>query len=239
MPAAIATAPSAPISTRLSQERRRARRARRSHSALRGAAARVAASMPHHRRLQPMAQALARESHSRLETGPWWGRPARQRNSTSGPPSRTISTRSWRSRWPVRAATSPGRERLDLAGSRDRPPALVGPAARSHLGRGGRLGLHLCGVRGGVARADAHGDGPQLAYLSGPIVDPEWWGEGIGEALLEETIAVLEQLRFVRVGVAVPAGNRRGRGFLERAGWEETPAPRPQPRWRWWCTGVG
>jgi GNAT superfamily N-acetyltransferase len=71
------------------------------------------------------------------------------------------------------------------------------------------------------------GRAPKLAYLIGPIVDPEWWGEGIGTALLEQSLAVLAQLRFARAEVAIPAGNRRGRRFLERRGWQ---AERPRRR---------
>jgi GNAT superfamily N-acetyltransferase len=74
----------------------------------------------------------------------------------------------------------------------------------------------------------AVGQGPKLAYLVGPIVDPEWWGEGIGGALLAEALAVLERLRFARVEVGVQAGNRRGRSFLRHAGWEETERLKPR-----------
>ena len=68
----------------------------------------------------------------------------------------------------------------------------------------------------------------ELAYLVGPIVDPEWWGEGLGHGLLDESVAVADRRGFSRIEVAVQAGNRRGRRFLERAGWEETEPPRPQ-----------
>ena len=63
------------------------------------------------------------------------------------------------------------------------------------------------------------GRAPRLAYVVGPIVDPEWWGEGIGSALVEEGLGVLARRRFARAEVAIPAGNRRGRRFLERRGW--------------------
>jgi GNAT superfamily N-acetyltransferase len=58
-----------------------------------------------------------------------------------------------------------------------------------------------------------------LAYLAGPLVDPDWWGEGIGSTLLDESIAVLARLGFVRAELAVQAGNRRARRFLENRGW--------------------
>jgi len=73
------------------------------------------------------------------------------------------------------------------------------------------------------------GRAPKVAYLAGPIVDPEWWGEGIGGALLEETLGVLERLRFARVEVGIPAGNRRGRRFLEGSGWQGEQPQRRSP----------
>jgi GNAT superfamily N-acetyltransferase len=59
----------------------------------------------------------------------------------------------------------------------------------------------------------------RLAYLAGPLVDPDWWGEGIGSALLDESVAVLASLSFARAELAVQAGNRRARRFLENRGW--------------------
>lgn len=76
----------------------------------------------------------------------------------------------------------------------------------------------------------AVGRGPKLAYMLGPIVDPEWWGEGIGGTLLEEALAVLDHLGFARVEVGVQAGNNHGRRFLRHAGWEEAERfPRRNP----------
>jgi GNAT superfamily N-acetyltransferase len=64
----------------------------------------------------------------------------------------------------------------------------------------------------------ARGSGTRLAYLAGPLVDPDWWGEGIGSALLDESLVVLAGLRFARAELAVQAGNRRARRFLETRG---------------------
>jgi GNAT superfamily N-acetyltransferase len=61
---------------------------------------------------------------------------------------------------------------------------------------------------------------PQVAYVAGPFVDPEWWGEGIGAALHNELLAVLARLHYLRAELAVEAGNRRARRFLERNGWQ-------------------
>jgi GNAT superfamily N-acetyltransferase len=63
------------------------------------------------------------------------------------------------------------------------------------------------------------GGAGRLAYLAGPLVDPDWWGEGIGSALLDETVDVLAGRGFVRAQLPVQAGNRRARRFLERRGW--------------------
>jgi GNAT superfamily N-acetyltransferase len=73
------------------------------------------------------------------------------------------------------------------------------------------------------------GRAPKLAYVVGPLVDPEWWGEGIGRALLEEAVAVLVALKFARAELAIPAGNLRGRRFLERHGWQPEPPARRGP----------
>ena len=67
-----------------------------------------------------------------------------------------------------------------------------------------------------------------LAYLAGPLVDPEWWGEGIGGALLDASLTILTQLDFARAEIAIPAGNQRGRRFLERRGWTEAGQPGPR-----------
>jgi GNAT superfamily N-acetyltransferase len=64
------------------------------------------------------------------------------------------------------------------------------------------------------------GGGPRLAYLAGPLVDPDWWREGIGRALLEDALGVLRGRGFARVEIALQSGNRHGRRFLEHHGWE-------------------
>jgi RimJ/RimL family protein N-acetyltransferase len=66
---------------------------------------------------------------------------------------------------------------------------------------------------------------PYLAYLSGPFVDPEWWGEGIGTDLHEEALAVMTRSGYRRGELLVEAGNRRGRRFLERNGWHRVDEP--------------
>jgi len=63
---------------------------------------------------------------------------------------------------------------------------------------------------------------PHLAYLAGPFVDPEWWGEGIGAALHAAAVAALEEHGYGRVELVVEAGDRNTRGFLEHEGWRRT-----------------
>jgi RimJ/RimL family protein N-acetyltransferase len=63
------------------------------------------------------------------------------------------------------------------------------------------------------------GDDPRLAYFAGPLVDPEWWGEGIGAALHRAAVGALELRGFRHVEQVVEAGDRRTRGFLEHEGW--------------------
>lgn len=96
---------------------------------------------------------------------------------------------------------------------------------------GAWVGVALSGLtRVGAAAAwpapTLHGRTPKLAYLSGPVVDPEWWGEGVGTALVEVALNALAARRFARAEIAIPAGNRRGRSFLEQRGWERAEPPR-------------
>jgi GNAT superfamily N-acetyltransferase len=68
--------------------------------------------------------------------------------------------------------------------------------------------------------ASRGGSDPRLAYLVGPLVDPDWWGEGIGTTLYDTALDALAGRGFRRVEMAVEAGNRPARDFLERRGWE-------------------
>lgn len=61
----------------------------------------------------------------------------------------------------------------------------------------------------------------QRAYMVGPLVDPEWWGEGIGTALYKQAMSVLGSRGYRRAELAVEAGNGPAREFLERRGWEQ------------------
>ena len=59
----------------------------------------------------------------------------------------------------------------------------------------------------------------RVAYLSGPYVDPDWWGEGVGRALREEAMSVVRQMRCTSAELVVEAGNGRARRFLKANGW--------------------
>jgi RimJ/RimL family protein N-acetyltransferase len=63
------------------------------------------------------------------------------------------------------------------------------------------------------------GSDPGVAYLAGPLVDPEWWGEGIGRALHAEALAALAAGGYKRAELLIEAGDRRARAFIERLGW--------------------
>jgi RimJ/RimL family protein N-acetyltransferase len=70
----------------------------------------------------------------------------------------------------------------------------------------------------------------QDAYVTGPLVDPEWWGMGIGRSLHEELLRGLEGLGCRRAELLVEAGNGRARRFLELNGWlrvDESPPRSP------------
>jgi GNAT superfamily N-acetyltransferase len=89
---------------------------------------------------------------------------------------------------------------------------------------------------GAVALTRAGGGSPRgaggahVAYLAGPIVDPEWWHEGIGSLLVDAAAEVAAASGFGRAELFVELGNARGRGFLERHGWErQEVGPRPSP----------
>ena len=102
----------------------------------------------------------------------------------------------------------------------------AGAGGAGGVAAGGEPGMTLVLEDGravvGVARL-----GPAETGLSGPIgevravtVVPDRWGRGIGRRLLE---AAVEELRWAGYGEAVAwplEADRRGRRFLERAGWE-------------------
>lgn len=87
----------------------------------------------------------------------------------------------------------------------------------------------LCAVVDGRARGHAHVRwtdtddfvGPRDAELTELYVHPDYWGEGIGTALLE---AGIDRLPDATEGIVLEvfADNERGRGFYEAQGFEQT-----------------
>lgn len=71
----------------------------------------------------------------------------------------------------------------------------------------------------GFAHAGPHRDRPSVASLNRIYVHPDWWGEGIGSALLAR---VEDSLRteYNRLYLAVLADNDVGVSFYESAGFE-------------------
>jgi GNAT superfamily N-acetyltransferase len=51
-------------------------------------------------------------------------------------------------------------------------------------------------------------------------VDPEWWGAGVGDALMAATLDELDRLGAVTSFLWVLQGNGRARRFYERHGWQ-------------------
>ena len=95
--------------------------------------------------------------------------------------------------------------------------ATAGPS------RVGAIALTTAGSR------DAAG-GAHVGYLAGPLVDPAWWHEGVGTLLVEGAAAEAAERGFARTELFVELGNGRGRGFLERHGWErQEVGPRRSP----------
>lgn len=71
----------------------------------------------------------------------------------------------------------------------------------------------------GFAQAGPHPERPDVAALYRIYVHPDWWGEGIGTALLERLERVLADA-FDRLWLAVLADNEVGVSFYESTGFE-------------------
>lgn len=102
-------------------------------------------------------------------------------------------------------------------------PALVQLVALDSTGQ------VLAWSGGGPSRdADAAGTDIQAVYSC--YVDPEWWGQGVGAAILNQVVAALAP-RGPSTTLWVLAGNYRARRFYESHGFaadgSETPAPFP------------
>lgn len=70
----------------------------------------------------------------------------------------------------------------------------------------------------GPAAGDPAADEGEVHALN---VDPHAWGHGAGQALLAAGEAALREAGFAEAVLWVHPGNRRARGFYERAGWHD------------------
>ena len=67
----------------------------------------------------------------------------------------------------------------------------------------------------------------QVSYIG---VRPQLWGQGIGEALLLETLRRLKAAGYARVELSVYPDNRKAVALYERLGWRPVGRPAPHPR---------
>lgn len=75
----------------------------------------------------------------------------------------------------------------------------------------------------GQARTARAGEGeplPGVAHLGALFVDRDWWGRGVGRALLAAASAEMTERGFRRGRLIVPEGNTRARDLYARGGWE-------------------
>ena len=93
--------------------------------------------------------------------------------------------------------------------------ALADPAARIVVAEvdGARVGL-------ACVRAD---------WLDGLYVIPEWWRKGVGSALHDHALSLVERLGSRRCHLWVLEHNNRARRFYERRGWRENGETRVVP----------
>jgi GNAT superfamily N-acetyltransferase len=74
-------------------------------------------------------------------------------------------------------------------------------------------------------------DASDLGELCALYVDPDWWGRGIGAALVTAARARLVALGFGHAIVWVLAGNARAERFYRIDGWTPDDGHRSQPMW--------
>ncbi len=77
---------------------------------------------------------------------------------------------------------------------------------------------------GGASRDE---DAPDLGELMMVYVDPDAWGEGIGQALIAGFESRLRQQGYAEALLWVAEDNPRARRFYERAGWTLDGTQRP------------
>ena len=77
-------------------------------------------------------------------------------------------------------------------------------------------------VRFSLARTAREGGEPisGMAHLGALFVEREWWGRGIGGALLRDAIDEMRARGFERVRLLAPEGNQRALDLYRRHGFE-------------------
>lgn len=91
--------------------------------------------------------------------------------------------------------------------------------------------LLLLAFEGGEAVGFLAG-GPQetdTAYINYVGVHPDWWGKGVGEALLRALPAALTASGYKHAQLLVYVDNPRGVRLYERLGWTKIGEPAPYP----------
>lgn len=72
-------------------------------------------------------------------------------------------------------------------------------------------------------------DRPHAGRVGGMWVDPRWWRQGIGLALLEAVIAWADDRKFMTLGLWAPAHRPDGVALYRKMGFHETGKHRPLP----------
>jgi len=87
-------------------------------------------------------------------------------------------------------------------------------------------------IRGFATTALARGpEAADKGELAGLYVDPDWWGRGIGQALLTAARGRLAEQGFKSAVLWVLDGNLRARRFYEADGWVADGAHRVEEVW--------
>ncbi len=68
------------------------------------------------------------------------------------------------------------------------------------------------------------GDDTQLnqdgtGYIQRVYVDPEWWGRGVGTALVNRAMELLAERGYLQAALQVLENNKKARAFYEKRGW--------------------
>lgn len=75
------------------------------------------------------------------------------------------------------------------------------------------IGMCICGDDTDLEEAGT-------GYVQRVYVDPDWWNRGVGTALVDRTIELLEGHGFKKLALQVLENNRKARAFYEKRGWQ-------------------